>query len=249
MKTKRNLLIFANTLFALVIVSTLLNVQSDSHKGGEITFPINLGSFPSVRSVIIKPETLLEDVKTGKELQFLQVLGDLPTDAPLIMPIRWSQDDYLEIAGAYRKAIWQDDPNAWHLYKIIFDAACENADNKFRSADLLYIQNTEVGGKGVYAAREIVIEPEYGYVAWGEGATYPRSILNPWTKIDMETISRVPAEKALELADKAGGDKFRSMQHNNCSIGVSTWPWGYNRNDWMVIYSGLGHLDIWIDVK
>jgi hypothetical protein len=245
MNTKRKLLITVSAVAALLICFAVIKAWAVYHRGDEVVYPIGLGSFPTVRSATINPTTLLEDIKSGKDPVLLQVQTDTPKKPIFIMSVGWSQSEYLEIANAYQKAIWKDGSSEWHLYKAIFDAICENDRNNFRSADLYYFQ--QVGG--MYAVRNILIEPEYGYIAWGEDAFYPRSILTPWTEINMKGITQIPAEKALELADKAGGNVFRNTQNNKCSIGVSTWPWGYNRSDWMVIYSGIGHRKFWIPSK
>jgi hypothetical protein len=245
MKFKRKLRITASTVAALLICFALLKAWVVYHKGNEIVYPINLGSFPTIGSAVINPATLLEEIKTGKEPLLLRVQTDTPDGPPFIMSVGWSQSEYLEIAKAYQKAIWKDDPTEWHLYKAIFDATCENDSNKFRGADLYYFRPAGIK----YAARDILIQPEHGYIAWGEGASYPRSFLVPWTEINMESITKVPAEKALELAGEAGGNEFRNTQNKNCSIGVSTWPWGYNRSDWMVTYSGTDNREFWIPVK
>jgi len=165
------------------------------------------------------------------------------------MSIGWSQNDYLEIAKALHKTIWDDNLEEWHLYRVSFYTSCENPNGKFENADLYYYQETKADGKRKYSVRNILIEPEYGYIAWGSDSKYPRPV---WGWAEIENISSFPAEGALELADQQGGGEFRNKENNDCRITVNMWPWGYDRNDWRVNYSGnvdLTNIVIWIPLK
>lgn len=250
MNIKRILLILAGIIVAvlacLFLYFWLLDRQEQFQ--GMPPYPINLGSFDTVESATIDPATLLDDIRSGKKL-VLQVQADTPDNPPFLMPIGWSQNDYLEIAQAYQRAIWQDDPNLWHLYKAGFDAACDNASGKFREAEFYYYQEVTKGGKSWYSVRAIEIESEYGYLAWGGDTFYPRPRFGGWTEIDLENITKVPAEKALALADQRGGNDFRNKENNICSLSVSMWPWAFERSDWSVFYSGKTHTEIWIPAK
>src|SRR6266487_3198197 len=120
------------------------------------------------------------------------------------MPIGWSQKDFLEVAQAYQRAIWQDDPNMWHLYKALFHTTCDKTSGKFRGVEFYYYQEVTQGGESLYSVREIEIQPEYGYLAWGGDTLFPRPKSGGWTAIDLESIAKVPAEQALALADQRG---------------------------------------------
>jgi len=216
-----------------------------------VPYPISTGSFFTIGSAIIEPTTFLEDIKNGKEPLLQQVQEGFPEDTPFIMSIGWSQKDYLEIAHTIHKVIWKDDPDEWHLYRVSFYTSCENPSGKFENADLYYYQEVQDNGKRKYSVRNILIEPEYGYIAWGGDSKYPRPILG-WTKIEVKNILSLPAEKALELTDQQGGSEFRNKENNDCRITVNMWPWGYDRSDWKVGYSGdvdLKNIEFWIPSK
>jgi hypothetical protein len=221
----------------------LLDRQEQSQ--GMPPYPINLGSFATVESTTIDPATLLDYIRSGKKL-VLQVQADTPDNPPFLMPIGWSQNDFLEVAKAYQKAIWQDDPNLWHLYRVGFHTTCDNASGQFRGVELYYYQEVTKGGENLYSERLIEIHPEYGYLAWGGDTFYPRPRFGGWTAIDLESIAKVPAEHALALADQRGGSDFRNKENNICNIGVSMWP---EQRDWSVLYTGKAHTEIWIPTK
>jgi hypothetical protein len=104
----------------------------------------------------------------------------------------------------------------------------------------------------MYSVRNILIEPQYGYIAWGADSFYPRPIIDRWDKIDLEKITKIPAEKALVLAEQQGGSNIRMGVENVCWIQVNLWPWGYEHNGWMVNYGGNINLhddEYWIPLE
>jgi hypothetical protein len=208
------------------------------NEGGPAPYPINTGSFYTIGSATIDPMTLLSDAKTGKEPFLINIQSDFPEDTTFIAVVGWSQNDYLEIARALFRVIWNDDPRNWYLYRIKFSTRCENPSGKFEYADFYYFQEVRRDGKVLYAVRNIFIEPEYGYIAWGGDSFYPRPMLDRWDKIDLESIDALPAEQALIIADQQEGNEFRKKTANACRISMSIWPWGVNGNNWSVWYSG-----------
>jgi hypothetical protein len=216
-----------------------------------VPYPINLGDFLTIGSTTIDPATLLKDINSGKEMVILETQSDTPEDPLFIMSVGWSQNDYLEIAKTFHKAIWKDNPTEWHLYRALFHTDCKNTSSKFESVDLYYYQEVTVDGKRKYSVRTISIEPQYGYIAWGGDSIYPRPIRG-WERIDLESIVSFPAEKALELAEQQEGSGIRKKVNNACHISVSIWPWGYERSDWSVYYGGNTNITngrIWISSK
>jgi len=248
MNTKRFLL----SVIGLLICVLLIFGWVKYNEGGPLPYPISIGSFFTIGSAIIDPTTLLEDVRNGNEPLLQQVQSGIPEDAPFVMTIGWSQDDYFAIAHVLHKAIWRDDPNEWHFYRAIFHIGCENPNGKFESAMLYYYQEVKEDGKRMYSVRAISIEPQYGYAAWGGDTFYPRPIIGGWTEIDLDKITKVPAEKALALAEQQGGINIRRRVSNACWIHINMWPWGYERSDWMVTYGGnidLPNDEFWIPAK
>lgn len=222
------------------------------NEGGPAPYPINTGSFYTIGSATIDPTTILDDAKTGNEPLLTDIQSDFPEDKTIIATVGWSQNDYLEIARALFRAIWNDDPRDWHLYRIKFYTSCENPTGKFEHADLYYFQEVKKDGKIMYSVRNILIEPEYGYVEWGGDSFYPRPIIDRWEKIDLERIEALPAEEALKISDQQGGNEFRRKTANICGISISMWPWGVDGDNWNVWYSGkvdLPHFEILIPVK
>ncbi len=239
MNLKRILLILAGIIvavFACLFLHFWLLDQQEQYREPP-PYPTNLEDFNTIESAAIDPATLLDDIRSGKKL-VLQVQADTPDNPPFLMPIGWSQHDFLDVAQAYQKAIWQDDPNLWHLFKASFYTKCDNASGKFGEVDFYYYQEATKDGESVYSVRAIEIHPEYGYLDWGGDTFYPRPRFGGWTAIDLESITKVPAEQALALADQRGGKDFRNQVNNKCNISVYIFPWAFERSDWSVWYTG-----------
>lgn len=216
--------------------------------GGPVPYPINTGDFYTVGSAFIDPATLLEDVRNGKELTLRNSKPSFSDDMPFIMSIEWPQEDYLAIAAALHNEIWKDSPSGWQLYRASFFTSCRNHRGGFQNADLYYYQDVKRNGKRMYSVRNILVQPEYGYVAWGGETFFPRPLLG-WQKINLEKINSVTAENALALADQQVGSEFRDTENNDCRISVDLWPWGYDRSDWRISYSAEDHSVIWVSMK
>jgi hypothetical protein len=241
MSIKRNLLSIAGVLFCAFLIFSWVKYN----EGGPVPYPINIGVFFSIGSATIDPTTLLEDIRSGEQTLFLHPQSNFPENPPFIVLIGWSQNDYIEIAKALYKEIWNDDPSKWHLYRVSFYTSCKNSSGKFESAELYYYQEVKVDGKRMYSVRDILVQPEYGYIVWGGDTKFPRPLWG-WAEIDLEDIKRISAEEALKLADQQEGSEFRNKNNNDCRISVDMWPWGYERSDWKVGYSGQTYNEIWI---
>lgn len=206
-----------------------------------------LWDFKTVESTAIDSTTLLADIHSGKKID-LQVQTYLP-DHPPFTPVSWPQNDFLEVAQAYWKAIWQDDPNLWQLYKVDFNTTCDNTSSQFYDAEFFYYQEIKRDGEDLYSVRDVEIYPAYGYLAWGGDTVYPRPKLGGLIKIDSGNLTKISAEKALILADQHGGNDFRKKENNICNITLILWPKEYGRSDWLVLYSGKTSTKIWIPIK
>lgn len=242
-------LIIIFTFVAYVIYTQILIDRQRSID--EPSYPIYPITFDTVEHAPIDPATILDTIRSGKEL-VLQIHPDIPENPsfldpqPFLMQVNWSQSDFLEIAQALQKAVWQDDPKKWHLIRADFHTTCANASGKFRYARFDYYQDVTKDGERLYAMRVIEIDPEYGYLDWGEDTLFhPNLHYGAWTAINLEDITKVPAEKALALADQQQGNNFRHSVEN-CNITVSIWPWGNERSDWSVLYSGHDSVWVWI---
>jgi hypothetical protein len=205
--------------------------------------------FDTVKLTLINPATVLDEIHNEKPL-VLQIQPDpFSFDQPFIMPIRWSQHDFLEVAQAYGKVIWQDDLSLWHLYKVWFDSDCDSSDGRFNNAEFLYYREVTEGEDKLYAVRAIELDPEEGMLIWGEDAGYHRPSFFGWINVD-ENFARVPADQALALADARGGSEFRKTANYVCSVDLSLWPEGNDSMDWSVSYYGSKtRTEFWIPSK
>jgi hypothetical protein len=249
MKNKRIFLLIITTALLLAGFS-IYSILKIEWKERYPDPPPSVGSFKNGEFTLIDPATVLDDVHNGRKLILQIQPHPFSTDWSFIMPISWSQNDFLEVAQAYGKVIWQDDLNSWHLYKLLFHSSCDSSDGKFTDAGLFYYQEVTKGEDDFYLVRAIDLSPEYGQFAWGGDSVYPRSRFFGWAEIDKNSIAKVPAEEALTLADQRGGNEFRKTVNNNCDISVTMWPADLKRTEWLIVYySGSTRTEIWIPAK
>ena len=215
-------------LFLIVMIYTVL------FDNPGIDYPINLGDFKSTGNTRINPQTLLSSLEQGHTNVF-QLESELPEDPMFVMPVEWKQADYFKIAKVIHQVVWGESLNDWTLYRMNFRNACTNEPEGLESANLFYFQNMQINGESRYSVREILIEPEYGYIAWGGDTFYPRPFFG-WKSIDLNEIT-ITAEKVINIAESSGGVELRLSAKNECNVLISMYPEGYNRFDWKVYYS------------
>ena len=225
------LIVIAALMIVGFLIYSLVKMEWDDHYPGP---PPSTSHFNTYELTLINPATVLDDIHNGKPL-VLQIQPEPnPDNPPFIMPIRWSQNDFLEVAQAYGKVIWQDDLNLWHLNKISLYKKCDSSDGKFTDAEFLYYQEVTKGKENLYSVRGIDLSPEYGQLRWGGDTYYPRPLFG-WKAINLKEVT-VTAEEALRRAEASGGMKARQSWENKCKIFVALWPQVFGRYDWQVDY-------------
>lgn len=185
----------------------------------------------------INPGTILESLDEGNTNVFLSDTRPLDNRADGLAlynePILWSQSDYLKVSSALGKLVWEEDSlHNWSLFRMIFNADCQNNLNGLSGSDFQYFKTVFDRGKLMYSWREIEIDPEYMYVAWGEGAKFAHPLFG-WKSIDLSQL-KVSAEDAIRIAEQNGGRKTRLSVQNQCNIHLLLMPERYR--GWRVNY-------------
>lgn len=238
-------------LIVAPIVLSLIYILSISVNNPGVNYPINIGDFKVVGSSRIEPETILSSLDYGDKNIF-DLKSGLPEETMFIKSIEWTQADFLKISSALFRVVWNEPINEWHLYRMEFWTACKNNPKGFSSSELYFYQEIS-GDKGKqYSVRDILVEPEYGYVAWGGETFYPRSFFK-WKSIDLSD-KILTAEDALIKAEASGGAKSRQAVENKCKIIVSMYPDRDTQYGWSVYYSAgyeaiQGLRRFWIPAK
>ena len=101
-----------------------------------------------------------------------------------------------------------------------FITACHDNPSGLSIGDFYYFKTTiRSNGRLRYAARELIISPQYGHVIWGDGTYFPYPLPSGWKSVYLEELN-ITAENALRIADKNGGELVRLSVQNNCNIQV-----------------------------
>jgi len=147
-------------------------------------------------------------------------------------PILWGQSDNLKIVSALNKYVWKDTLDDWELFIMTFNADCQNNVKGLSGSDFQYFKTAFDKGKIAYTWRQIEIDPEYMYVAWGGGAEFTHPLLG-WKSIDLSRLE-ITAEDAIRIAEEHGGRDVRLSVQNQCNIHLFLMPERYK--GWRVYY-------------
>lgn len=210
--------------------------------------PISFGSFNIIESSTIDPATILSSLNDDGQNVFSFKPGR-PKDPPFVTSVEWRQVDFVNLATSIFHVAWKESVNDWKFYKMEYWTECNHPDGFFGGEFYFY---SETSNNKEYSMRGILMEPEYGYVAWGGDAYYYRPLFG-WKSINLEEMT-VTAEEALHRAEASGGLEAR-QSWETCQVSVVMWPESFGRYDWRVYYwditnfSRNGSAKFWIPAK
>lgn len=221
---KRLIYLIGGTLFLLVMIPIYDN---HLHKQEDLRNPGYISSYWDTGYYAIDPETILTSLENGETNVFLPLLKDPQdiTEDVTDITISWTQADFLKIASALSRFVWNDpiDSKEWNIYLISFGGSCSDPVGFF-SATITYFKT----GRTSYTTRLIEINPYLGLVRWGNGATYPKPILQKWNSVDLFG-EKITADNALRIVSEDAKERFQ-FKHN-CG-GLMSTPQNNDPKNW-----------------
>jgi hypothetical protein len=189
-------LISGSILFLILLFTISLRWDNSLDEQEDLRMPVSLGSYDGYGDYKIDPETILVSLENGNTDVFQSLLED-PRDVEELtdIAISWTQADFMRIFSALSKFVWDDvmDPNVWNVYAIHFSGGCiDEVCEFFHYARIVYFKKTG----NSYTTRFMDIQPYFGLVRWGDGASYRQPILYKWKGVEL-AASKVSAENAL----------------------------------------------------
>jgi hypothetical protein len=186
-------------ILVILAYDTLLPMQEHSR------WPSTMYSYPQKGWYLFDPEILLPALENGDLSAFA------PTDksfnavssTPPFASVRWSQSDYLKIAGALGKLAWDDpmDLDIWGLYSVTMRGFCDEPFG-LEAVQLVYFKPSGLK----YVTRIIQIEPTYGWAGWGSGTSYRQPVIRKWVGFD--PVAGVSADRTLQIIKKDANESW-----------------------------------------
>jgi hypothetical protein len=219
-------------LSLVLIFISLLGWDNSLHEQEDLRMPVSLGSYSGYGDYKIDPETILISLENGNSNVFEPLLED-PRDIEEVtdISISWTQADFMRIFSALSELVWDDsmDPKVWSIYDINFTGGCIDKICDLDFAKIVYFKKTG----NSYTTRFMDIQPYFGLVRWGDGASYRQPILRKWKGVDL-ALSKVSAEGALRMAEENGGREKRLKISDRC--GVYIYSSRFNDDNWNIAY-------------
>ncbi len=233
-------------IVALLVIVGIIYVYDPI--AGTSGWPSGLSSYFSDTGLYrINSGTILTSLEKGGADVFLPDPRSLDDrlNGPILYnePIEWSQSDNLKIVRALNNFVWNDNLDDWNLFTMTFNVACRDNFNGLSGGIFKYFKTTFEKGRIAYTWREIEINPEYAYVAWGGDAEFAHPLLG-WKSIDLSRL-KVTAEEAIKIAENNGGREARLKVQNQCDIYLLLMPERYK--GWWVNYGYSSGFEIQID--
>ena len=247
MKLRRTLIMLI-ILFGMTLLVYFMTAEVSTRES--VQFPMN-SSYQDTGDYAIDPDTILSDIDQGKTDVFRTIYATSTTQefesykSIHSVSYHWSQSDYLKVASALHRFVWNENLNNWHIFSMYFHIGCQDNPTGFDSAKITYFKG--MYGPLSYTTRVLDIYPVDNGVSWGGKANFPHPIFG-WRSVDLKKI-KVTADDALELTEANGGQEFRLRVNNNCTIDVFINPNPGQDDDWIVYYDskGLSTFELHID--
>jgi hypothetical protein len=240
----KTLIILITLPVVLFVCSSIFSYYLFTSEPGP-SFPGTLIGFVDIGNSKIDPQTILKSVERGDTEYLFLMESDFPKDPQFIMPIEWTQAEFLKVAMSVHQIVWGETLDGWNLYRMDFRTNCKDNPKGLSFAGFYYYKETVVKDQKTYLLRGIEIDPEHSYITWGS-ENWSRLFWGSWKVIDLDKVI-FPVEKALVTAETRGGMDFRKSVGNECRIWISMIPEAYDRNDWRVRYDS--HEAFWIPSK
>jgi hypothetical protein len=177
--------------------------------------------------------TILESINQGNMDVFnLLSITPVPKSPPSVESVLWGQNDFFRIAQAVNKQAWGESLDAQNFWSMSFSMDCSEIDRKtFSNAIFDSFRVIQTGGKETRIEYHTNIFLAENWVHTSKTEYTPNAH-------DMKPIDpakyRIPAEEALQIAEKNGGSKIRLEVDNTCQIDALT-P-DLNGKGWRVMY-------------
>ena len=225
---KRLIYRIGGMVFLLILTFVMFLIYDNHlHKEEDLRNPGYISSYWDTGYYAINPETILASLESGDDNVFMPLLIDPQdiTEDVTDMNISWTQADFLRIASALSRLVWDDpiDSGGWNVYFISFGGSCSDPAGFF-SATITYFKT----GRTAYTTRLIEINPYLGYVAWGGEATYPKPILQKWNSVDLFG-AEFTADDALRIVGEDAKERFQLQ--GNCG-GIMSTPQNNDPENW-----------------
>lgn len=220
--------ILGGTILLLILaVTTILVYDNNLHKQEELRLPSHISSYWNAGYYKIDPETILESLEREDPNIFMPLLEDPQEIVQEVtdISISWTQADFLKIAGALSQFVWGDsmDLKDWNVYYIVFEGSCGNPVG-FNYSKIAYFKT----GRKRYTTRLVEIHPYFGWIAWGNGESYPKPILHKWEDVDL-LGAKITADDALRIASEDA--KGRLLVTEKCGVLMSS-PQSNDSKNW-----------------
>lgn len=218
-------------LLVLIVIIVLVNDNS-ANQQENLKNPALFTSYLNSGYYKIDPEIILASLETGKTEVFTPLLENPDEIQPVTnMPVRWTQADFLKIASAFGQFAWGDPMSLkdWSVHFIDFEGSCD-LPMGFNFASITYFKPMTTG----YETRLIEIDPNFGWVRWGNGQTYPKPILRSWNRVGL-LDAKISADKALEIASEDAKKRFQFK--DGCGVSMSA-PQDDNPVNWYLKFIG-----------
>jgi hypothetical protein len=227
--SKKTAILTLILVFCLIIVGIILY---------EASIYMNASKYPTGKPfdnlVIYKidPETILNSLESNKTEVFAPATSNpLYDDVPLLWPagsLTWNQKDYINIANALHKYVWEDSLENWHPYSESYSISQCIDVSRINAA---YFQFYNRQKNWYYLVHAMTIDSEYGYVYAGDNDSY---YTGKWKDIDIDSAVVNNADKALLVAEQNGGQDIRLTMRDDkeCHISISLEPFAFERPDW-----------------
>lgn len=147
--------------------------------------------------------------------------------------VAWKQADLFFIAEAVHQVASGQSLDGWKLERMSFGTGCENISVGWQVGDFVFFKTEHLSDMDSRLVHFIGIDSLGNVVDYSSRQELYQSF-GEYPSLDLTKI-KISAEQALQIAESAGGSKFRINNQDNCRVAINIESAGKYKG-WYIAY-------------
>ena len=195
---------------------------------------------------MISPDSILQSLAEGEKNVFTPIAAEPEKLEPSRQEwIAWHQSDFIQVAEAVHKQVWNESLDNWKIRFELFGALCNHVDEGLWKGSFSFFKENRTQEGALLIEHQIDIYPNRKYINVWEFTYEPSLLSRNWDTIERDEI-KVSADEALMIAEQNGGYEERMAVNDDCQVSITLSPNPVNYHGWHIRYS-TGTFSISVD--
>jgi hypothetical protein len=217
-----------SAIFIVVLLSVTLSYTASENTARRVT---------KEQYYSISLDSILQSIAEGRQDIFVPIDTEPEAfDSSAQEWIIWRQADFLQMAEALYRHIWNEPLDEWRMNFLSFGLPCNGTGKGFWTASFSFFKEIKTVSGISHIERQIDIYPGRKLINVWKFSYEPCLLGSSWNTVE-SSKTKNSADDALLIAEQSGGTEKRMTVKNACEVSVMLSPNSVNYHGWEVMYS------------